>query len=525
MNENPQDPQRPDTTPGLDETAGSQGVPGDTRHDHLTQPMNLDPDSTPAAGESPTTALPSRASAGHSDQFGAGSGQSYPQKSAQQSAQQSALNSPASAGQYLPPQHTSPYPVHGGGQDGQRPPWEAAAPVAAPPRKPRRGLAAAAVAGILLLGAGAGAGGAKLWTAANDEPSGNGAPTTSAVVDNGKPVVAEGTVASVAAKVLPSVVKIEVTGQEGSGSGSGIVLSSDGEILTNHHVVEMAETGGKMTVIFNDGSRAPATIVGTDALTDSALIKAENVKDLTPAGLGKSANLVVGQDVVAIGAPFGLNATVTSGIVSALERPVNVGTTSTGNATTYPAIQTDAAINPGNSGGPLVDMSGNVIGINSSIRTASDTSSAAGSIGLGFAIPIDELLPIVQQMRDGETPTHARLGIEVGSAQSGTTLGAPVNKVNPGSTAAKAGLRQGDVITKVDDRLVDGADSLIATVRSYRPGDKVKMTWQRNGKEQSATLTLDSDEGSLAAPPQQQQPQQEQQQPESPFGGTNPFGN
>ena len=174
--------------------------------------------------------------------------------------------------------------------------------------------------------------------------------------------------------MLPSVVKIDVTGAEGAGSGSGIILTSDGTILTNNHVVEVAGESGKITVDFADGTSADATILGTDPLTDTAVIKATGVSGLTAATIGKSANLNVGQQVVAVGSPFGLDATVTSGIVSALDRPVNVSRDESGNSTTYPAIQTDAAINPGNSGGPLVDMTGAVVGINSSIRTAASQS-------------------------------------------------------------------------------------------------------------------------------------------------------
>ncbi|MCB0871697.1 MAG: trypsin-like peptidase domain-containing protein, partial [Solirubrobacterales bacterium] len=199
----------------------------------------------------------------------------------------------------------------------------------------------------------------------------------------------------------------------------------------------------------DDGSHADAKVLGTDPLTDTAVIQAEGVSGLTPATIGKSSNLDVGQEVVAIGSPFGLESTVTSGIVSALNRPVNVGSDSQGNSTTYPAIQTDAAINPGNSGGPLVDMSGAVVGINSSIRTASDsTTGESGSIGLGFSIPIDEVMPIVDQMVKGETPTHARIGIGVG-ALSGSNQslidGAQVSQVNDGSPAQKAGIQVGDV--------------------------------------------------------------------------------
>jgi putative serine protease PepD len=345
-------------------------------------------------------------------------------------------------------------------------------------------------------GAGAGFGGAALWDDTQGGSSSSTPTATTPVIDQGDTPAAEGSVEAVASTVLPSVVTIRVAGQQGEGSGSGIILSPDGTILTNNHVVEVAEGGGDVRVYFEDGTSAPAEILGTDPLTDTAVIRAEGVTDLTAATIGQSANLDVGQDVVAFGAPFGLDSTVTSGIVSALDRPVNVGSDSEGNSTTYPAIQTDAAINPGNSGGPLVDMSGAVVGINSSIRTASQgTGAQGGSIGLGFAIPIDEVMPIVDQMIAGETPTHARLGIQVGDAGTAAEggAGALVREVSAGSTAADAGLQQGDVITRVDDRAITDADSLVATIRSYRPGDEVEVTWQRDGEEQSATLELDSD--------------------------------
>ncbi len=380
------------------------------------------------------------------------------------------------------------------------------------PRKPRgrAGFAAAVVTASLLVGAGAGVGGAAAYDAWNSDGTGptSSAPTrTSQVVDQGSAPAESGSVQDVASTVLPSVVKIDVTSSSGSGSGSGIILSEDGTILTNNHVVEGAE-GGTLTVSFSDGTRAEATVLGTDPLTDTAVIKAEDVSGLTPATIGQSDNLAVGQGVVAIGSPFGLDATVTSGIVSALARPVNVGADGEGNTTTYPAIQTDAAINPGNSGGPLVDMTGSVIGINSSIRTASGAvQQEAGSIGLGFAIPIDEVMPIVDQMIAGETPTHARLGIQVTDAsvpqgaqpgenvQPTDEVGARVREITDGATAGEAGLEAGDVITKVDDELVDSADDLVATIRSYRPGDKVTVTYTRDGETSTAELTLDSDAG------------------------------
>jgi putative serine protease PepD len=382
-------------------------------------------------------------------------------------------------------------------------------PLAGPPpadarprgRSGRAKFAAAVVATSLLVGGAAGVGGAAAWDAWQpDESSGSTATTrtTSQVVDTPDRAAADGTVAQVAQEVLPSVVKIDVSNGQESGSGSGIVLSSDGQILTNNHVVEVAGDSGSISVSFNDGSSAPAKILGTDPLTDTAVIQAEGVDGLTPTTIGKSSDLQVGEGVVAIGSPFGLESTVTSGIVSALDRPVDVGSDGEGNSTTYPAIQTDAAINPGNSGGPLVDLDGNLVGINSSIRTSSSSASEqGGSIGLGFAIPIDEVMPIVEQMINGETPTHARLGISVSDIanQSGAevTEGAAIQDVTDGSTADSAGLQQGDVITKVDDKLIAGADSLVATIRSYRPGDEVTVTFERDGDMQTARLELDSD--------------------------------
>jgi putative serine protease PepD len=231
--------------------------------------------------------------------------------------------------------------------------------------------------------------------------------------------------------------------------------------------------------------------------------------------------------VVAVGSPYGLNATVTSGIVSALNRPVSVSAQPEQEqqtpqnpfggqgeqtqpqqqgqdlSTTYPAIQTDAAINPGNSGGALVDMSGRVVGINSSIRTASSgsqSSDAGGSIGLGFAIPIDEVLPIVNQITDGAKPTHARLGVSV-SDVSGNTLnqGAQLQSIEGGGAAAKAGLRKGDVITKVDNDVIDGSESLVATIRGHRPDEQVQITYLRGAKSNTTTADLGSDENNAAS--------------------------
>ncbi|CAB4684818.1 MAG: PDZ domain-containing protein [Actinobacteria bacterium] len=385
-------------------------------------------------------------------------------------------------------------------------------PVPERPRRGRAGFAASVVAASLLVGGAAGVGGAAAWSAYDDDGAAGSTgarstATASQVVDTPDDPGTEGSVEQVAAEVLPSVVKIDVRGADEAGSGSGIILSSDGRILTNNHVVEIAGDDGDISVSFSDGSKATATILGTDPLTDTAVIQAEDVDGLTPATIGKSSDLQVGEGVVAIGSPFGLDATVTSGIVSALNRPVDVGSDDAGNATVYPAVQTDAAINPGNSGGPLVDMYGHVVGINSSIQTTSSGSSSpfgeteqGGSIGLGFAIPIDEVMPIVDQMSNGETPTHARMGISVQDVaatqgQSGAEVveGAEIRDINDGSTASDAGLQQGDVITRVDDFAISGSDSLVATVRSYRPGDTVTVTYERDGQEKTVELKLDSD--------------------------------
>lgn len=401
-----------------------------------------------------------------------------------------------------PPSYPTQEPVLPSGGDIPAPRTDSSAR-----RSGRAVFATSVVTASLLVGGAAGVGGAAAWsqwhaTGSNTSTSPSGT-TTSQVVDTPDQPAAAGSVEQVAQQVLPSVVKIEVTGAQAAGSGSGIILSSDGQILTNNHVVELAGNSGSIRVSFNDGSSAPAKVLGTDPLTDTAVIQAQDVSGLTPATIGKSADLRVGQGVVAIGSPFGLESTVTSGIVSALNRPVDVGSDGQGNSTTYPAIQTDAAINPGNSGGPLVDMNGHVVGIDASIRTSGTSSTdQGGSIGLGFAIPIDEVMPIIDQMVKGETPTHARLGISVSDVAANSpdgaqvTEGAQIQQVSGGSTASSAGLSKGDVITKVDDTMITGADSLVATIRSYRPGDKVTITYDSHGTTKTAELTLDSDAAS-----------------------------
>jgi putative serine protease PepD len=365
-------------------------------------------------------------------------------------------------------------------------------PSHAPAPKSRNGLAIA-LTGSLIAGA-LGAAGGYYAASGSDDGVPRGTTGTSVIAQVDTSVKPSDSVEAVAEAVLPSVVKINVTGEAGAGSGSGFAISSDGEIVTNYHVVEVAEGGGNITVGLPDGSTVRAAVVGVDPVTDIAVIQAQGVSGLTPATLGVSDGLAVGEQVVAIGSPFGLEATVTSGIVSALNRPVSVGGGNSASDTTYPAIQTDAAINPGNSGGPLSNMAGQVVGINSSIRTDAALGGEGGSIGLGFAIPIDQVLPIIEQIRNGETPTHARMGVSVGDAEDGLIFGAGIQEVTPGSAADAAGLEAGDLVTAVEDHPISGSESLVATIRSYRPGDTVSLTVLRDGKEIVLKVTLDSDE-------------------------------
>ncbi len=439
--------------------------------------------------------------------------QSNPQSSPQSSPQPTPGADPAT--RPLPPY--APAPQQSWFDQYSQP--QPAAPEHAPTqtdRHPRgRGLTAAVLAGALVVGGAAGVGGAAAFNALHDDNSVvNSSDTSGKYEASSTALVKDGTVEKVASAVLPSVVKVNVSGQSGAGSGSGIILTKDGQILTNNHVVSGVGDSPTITVNFNDGTTKKATVIGTDPVTDIAVIKVDGVDNLTPASLGKSSALSVGQTVVAVGSPFGLNATVTSGIVSALNRPVSVAAeeapqqgplgglggqeqqqTQPNTSTTYPAIQTDAAINPGNSGGALVDMSGRVVGINSSIRTASDTSASGGSIGLGFAIPIDEVLPIVNQITDDQKPTHARLGVSVSDVNGGAlSQGAQLRSIENGGAGEKAGLKNGDVITKLDDQVIDGSESLIATVRGHRPGDSVKITFVRDGQTKTTTASLGSDE-------------------------------
>ncbi|MGI8309946.1 S1C family serine protease [Saccharopolyspora sp. ASAGF58] len=301
----------------------------------------------------------------------------------------------------------------------------------------------------------------------------------------------QGSVQQVAEKVLPSVVQLQLVTARGAGEGSGIVLSSDGYILTNNHVVDGGGQRGQLTALFHDNRSASVRVVGTDPSSDLAVVKAD-ITGLTPVGLGRSDDLPVGAPVVAIGSPFGLSGTVTSGIISAKDRPVRAGGESGSEDTVLNALQTDAAINPGNSGGPLVDMDGNVVGINSAIYSPGSGQQQAGSVGLGFAIPIDQARRIATELKDTGSATQTTLGVRISNAQQ---PGAQVRDVTAGGPAQQAGVQSGDVITKIDDRAIVDSDSLVAAVRSHSPGDRVRISITGTGGDRTVDATLTGQKG------------------------------
>jgi S1-C subfamily serine protease len=300
-----------------------------------------------------------------------------------------------------------------------------------------------------------------------------------------------GSVADIARRVRPAVVTIEVRTDQGTGIGSGAVIDSAGYIVTNEHVVTLGGAvtqGQKMTVVFNDRRRVDAKLVGTDPKMDLAVVKVD-ADVSTVIQLGKSADLAVGDTVLAIGSPLDQADTVTAGIVSALNRPVVLGGED-GQPAAYDAIQTDAAINHGNSGGALVDSTGALIGINSSIIS---TSEEGGSIGLGYAIPIDDARPVVDSLIKTGRVNHADLGVNASSVSAETAEGARVQNVREGGAAEKAGIKQNDVIRKVGDRVIANAAELIVTVRHYKIGDTVPVVLARDGRELTVQVTLQSD--------------------------------
>ncbi len=387
-------------------------------------------------------------------------------------------------------------------------------PAPAGARRPRVALLAAGALAVAVAGGGIGATAA--WMAhpqSTTTPHAVAASAPGAQTPASKPAanVPAGSVEQVAAKVMPSVVKLRIQMGQGEAEGSGVVLSPDGLILTNNHVAsagsdgpdgaQPAAMGGgadvTRTVTFSDGRSVPFTVVGTDPTGDLAVVKAEGVSGLTPIAIGSSKDVKVGEQVVAIGSPLGLQGTVTTGIVSALNRPVAAGDASGGQAAVLDAIQTDAAINPGNSGGALVNMKGQLIGINSAIATLGAGQGGpgggggeSGSIGLGFAIPSDQAKRIADELVSTGTASHGALGVQL-STNPTSDNGAAIAGVADGGPAAAAGIPDGAVITKINDQVIDGPEALVAAVRSKAPGDSVALTYlDPSGASQTAQVTL-----------------------------------
>ncbi len=399
--------------------------------------------------------------------------------------------------QHVPPQHVPPQhaPPHQGwtGQHLTPPVFDAAGRPAAPPRRTGRWrIAVAGLAAGALIGGGTGAGVVAL---VDDSSTSSAASTPAQNVVITDPQTATSATAA-AAKAEPSVVTVYVTGGAGSGSGSGVVLTDDGYVLTNDHVVSPdGSTSATVQVTSSDGTLYDATVVGTDPSSDLAVIELQGASGLVPATFADPGTVQVGDLAVAIGAPLGLSNTVTTGIVSALDRAVATG--SDADTTVIDAIQTDAAINPGNSGGALVNAAGEVIGINSAIATVAGSSgsqgSQSGNIGVGFAIPSDTAQRVASEIISSGSATHALLGVSAQTASadgSEVGLGAQVAQLARGGPAAEAGLQVGDVITAVGDRGITTSTELTAAVRSASPGEQVELTVRRGNGTSTVDVTL-----------------------------------
>jgi len=359
-------------------------------------------------------------------------------------------------------------------------------------------LVAAVALVVGLVGGALGGVAVEKWNDANQEPGRTSSGLAGVDTVAKAPLPADnGSIASVAKKLLPSTVQIvaDYEGTDGGATGSGFYLDKQGHVVTNNHVVQdAAEKNGTITVIDHEGHRYKATVVGRSKVYDLAVLYLKNAPDVTPASLGSSTNLQIGEGVVAFGSPLGLSSTVTSGIVSALDRPVTTGSDGKDLSSYINAVQTDAAINPGNSGGPLVDMRGQVVGVNSAIATTGGSiGGESGNIGVGFAIPIEQVKVTADQiLKDGEA-RYPVIGASVKSDTAGG--GALIDAVESGSPAADGGLKKGDVVTSLDDRTITDSPTLIVAIRSHLPGDKVTLTVDRDGDEKKIDVTLDSKVG------------------------------
>ena len=370
------------------------------------------------------------------------------------------------------------------------------------PRKTRKTLAA--FVAVALLSAGVGGGSAIAANHyLNSSSSGFSTATTTQVAQSS---ANSPDWTATAAAIKNAVVAIKVEGSNKQGQGSGVIIDAKGHIVTNNHVVSGAGQGAKLSVTIGDKTYS-AKVVGTDPSTDLAVLKLENPpSNLTVASWGDSSKLKVGQPVMAVGNPLGLSDTVTTGIVSALNRPVttqavtdnndldnNINSQQDSDVVVTSAIQTNAAINPGNSGGALVDSSGALVGITSSIASLASNGSSSGqsgNIGIGFAIPSAQVKSVVEQLIANGTVKHPQLGIRASNGTSGTQLGAKVEDITQGSAAAQAGLQKGDLITAIDGTPVVGSESLVAQVRSHEVGKEVTLKVLRGSETLELKVTL-----------------------------------
>ncbi len=375
------------------------------------------------------------------------------------------------------------------------------------PRSARRPLRAAPLIALAALtarvvGSAAGYGGSLLAGRSDPAAQSSVAPpastTAPAPAPSGtfSPVPGQSNTVQVAQAVLPSSVMIQVgTSGTSGGTGSGFILDTQGHIMTNNHVVASAADGGRIRVVYSDGTRTSAELVGRSPSYDLAVIKVDSSSRVKPIQIGDSDQSQVGEPVIAIGSPLGLPGTVTAGIVSAKDRPVVVSGSQDADAPSayINGIQTDAPINPGNSGGPLIDSRARVIGVNSAILTLGESRGQSGSIGLGFAIPINQAMEIGKLLIEDGKATYPVIGANVSNDDGAE--GVRLTAVESGGPAASAGLQEGDLITTIDGKPVGTIQELIVTIRTHRPGERVTLEYQHGGSKRQAEVILGSKEG------------------------------